>query len=43
MQRADYVLALKANHLTLHTQVKDWFEQRLREGFEGITHSYNVQ
>lgn len=27
---ADYILALKANHPTLHTQVKNWFEQRLR-------------
>jgi predicted transposase YbfD/YdcC len=35
--KADYVLALKGNHPTLHAQVKDWFEQRLREGFEGIT------
>ena len=39
--KADYVLALKANHPTLHAQVKDWFEQRLREGFSGITHSYD--
>lgn len=39
--KADYVLALKANHPTLHTQVKDWFEQHLREGFSGITHSYD--
>ncbi len=38
---ADYILALKGNHPTLHTQVKDWFEQHLIEGFEGITHSYD--
>lgn len=39
--KADYVLALKANHPKLHTQVKDWFEQRLAQGFEGITNSYD--
>jgi predicted transposase YbfD/YdcC len=39
--KADYILALKANHPTLHTQVKEWFEQHLREGFSGITHSYD--
>lgn len=39
--KADYILVLKANHPTLHAQVKDWFEQRLREGFSGITHSYD--
>jgi predicted transposase YbfD/YdcC len=39
--KADYVLALKANHPTLHAQVKDWFEQQLSQGFEGIIHSYD--
>jgi len=39
--KADYVLVLKANHPTLHKQVKDWFDQHLREGFLGITHSYD--
>ena len=39
--KAEYILALKANHPTLHTQVKDWFEQRLAQGFEGITNSYD--
>ena len=39
--KADYVLALKANHPTLHGQVKDWFEQQLSQGFEGIIHSYD--
>lgn len=39
--KADYILALKANHPTLHTQVKDWFEQHSGEGFEGITYSYD--
>lgn len=39
--KADYILALKGNHPTLHTQVKEWFEQHLQSGFEGITHSYD--
>lgn len=39
--KADYVLALKGNHPTLHGQVKDWFEQHSSQGFEGITHSYD--
>ncbi len=39
--KADYVLSLKGNHPTLHGQVKDWFEQNLRSGFEGITNSYD--
>ncbi len=39
--KADYVLALKGNHPTLHKQVKDWFEQCLVQGFEGITNSYD--
>jgi predicted transposase YbfD/YdcC len=39
--KADYILALKANHPTLHFQVKDWFEQHLQSGFSGITHSYD--
>ncbi len=39
--KADYVLALEGSHPTLHAQVKDWFEQRLLLGFEGITNSYD--
>ncbi|BDI20080.1 ISAs1 family transposase [Nostoc cf. commune SO-36] len=39
--KADYILALKGNHPTLHTQVKDWFLARLAFGFEGITNSYD--
>jgi predicted transposase YbfD/YdcC len=39
--KADYVLALKANHPTLHAQVKEWFEEQLLFRFEGITHSYD--
>ena len=26
---ADYILAVKANHPTLHEQVKTWFEQAI--------------
>lgn len=35
------VLALKANHPTLHRQVKTWFEQAQALNFEGINFSYN--
>lgn len=38
---ADYVLSLKANHPTLHGEVKTWFEQALANHFEGITFSYD--
>lgn len=34
--KADYVLALKANHPTLYAQVKVWFETAQAQGFEGI-------
>jgi len=33
---ADYVLALKANHPTLHGQVEAWFEQAQALNFEGL-------
>lgn len=39
--KADYILALKGNHPTVHGQVKNWEEQQLSQGFEGITHSYD--
>ena len=39
--KADYILALKANHPTLHEQVKAWFEQAQAQGFEGITFTYD--
>ncbi len=39
--KADYILALKANHPTLHEQVKAWFEQAQSQGFEGITFTYD--
>ena len=37
---ADYVLCLKANHPTLHNQVRTWFENAMAKGFQGIEHSY---
>lgn len=39
--KADYVLSLKANHPTLHEQVKTCFEQALARNFEGINFSYD--
>lgn len=40
---ADYVLALKANHPTLFTQVKQWFENAEASDFEDIEYSYDVR
>lgn len=37
---ADYVLCLKANHPTLHQQVKDLFEQGVATDFEGLESDY---
>ncbi len=42
-QGADYVLALKANHPTLHAQVKQWFETAQAQNFKGIEYSYDVR
>ena len=36
-KKADYVLALKSNHPTLHSQVKDWFDAASANNFQGIT------
>lgn len=38
---ADYVLSLKANHPTLYTQVKTWFETAQSTQFNGIEFSYD--
>jgi predicted transposase YbfD/YdcC len=38
---ADYILALKGNHPTLHSEVKNWFDKHLSRGFEGIINSYS--
>ncbi len=40
---ADYVLALKANHPTLFTQVRQWFETAQTNNFEGIEYSYDLR
>jgi predicted transposase YbfD/YdcC len=40
-KKADYVLALKANHPTLYHQVKQWFEQASAQNFQGIDVSYD--
>ncbi|BAY93724.1 putative spermidine/spermine acetyltransferase [Tolypothrix sp. PCC 7601] len=34
-KKADYVLALKANHPTLYSQVKEWFEKRKHNNGRG--------
>ena len=36
-KKADYVLALKSNHPTLHAQVKNWFDKARASNFQGIT------
>ena len=40
-KKADYVLALKANHPTLCSQVTKWFETALADNFQGIDVSYD--
>ena len=40
---ADYVLALKANHPTLHTQVKQWLQNAQNSDFDGVEYSYDVR
>lgn len=40
-KKADYILSLKANHPTLYSQVKAWFETAQSNGFEGIAASYD--
>ncbi|MCG6138069.1 MAG: hypothetical protein MET45_26145 [Nostoc sp. LLA-1] len=40
-KKADYVLALKANHPTLCSQVREWFETSLAKNFQGIDVSYD--
>ncbi len=39
--KADYVLALKANHPTLHSQVQQWFETAVVNNFRGVDVSYD--
>lgn len=40
-KKADYVLALKANHPTLHSQVQQWFETEKANNFRGVDVSYD--
>lgn len=40
---ADYVLALKANHPTLHAQVRKWFENAQASDFKDIDYSYDAR
>ncbi len=40
-KKADYVLALKTNHPTLHAQVKNWFDKAQADNFEGIQFSHD--
>lgn len=40
-KKADYVLTLKANHPTLYSQVKQWFETAQADNFLGIDVSYD--
>lgn len=42
-KKADYVVALKANHPTLFNQVKTWFEAAKAQDFSGIEMSYDVR
>lgn len=41
--KANYVLALKANHPTFYSQVKQWFETAIADNFLGIDVSYDKQ
>jgi predicted transposase YbfD/YdcC len=36
-KQADYVLALKTNHPTLYSQVKNWWDTAIANNFQGIT------
>lgn len=40
-KKADYVLALKTNHPTLHQEVKNWFDKARTSNFEGINVSHD--
>ena len=39
-KKADYVLALKTNHPTLHQEVTNWFDKARTDNFEGINVSH---
>ena len=40
-KKADYVLALKANHPTLYSQVTKWFEESAIQDFKSVDFSYD--
>jgi len=40
-KKGDYVLALKANHPTLYSQVSTWFKNATAQNFPGIDVSYD--
>ena len=40
-KNGDYVLALKANHPTLYSQVSTWFKNAVAQNFPGIDFSYD--
>ena len=40
-KKADYVLALKANHPTLYSQVEKWFEKSAMQDFKSVDVSYD--
>jgi predicted transposase YbfD/YdcC len=40
-KKADYILSLKGNQGSLHKAARQWFEQALKQGFEGIEYSYH--
>jgi len=40
-KKADYILALKANHPTLYNQVQQWFEKAQIQNFQGIDVSHD--
>jgi predicted transposase YbfD/YdcC len=40
-KKGNYVLALKANHPTLYSQVSQWFENQAAQNFPGIDVSYD--
>lgn len=39
-KKADYILALKANHKNLHKEVEEWFELARKENFSGREYNY---
>jgi predicted transposase YbfD/YdcC len=40
-KKANYVLALKANHPTLYSQIQQWFETEKANNFRGVDVSYD--